>query len=1083
LKGRESPARVKRWLFYAAAGASWLLGAEIVVLTAARTSIPGRLPATAGWFFVFAVAVAVVAMSRLEMMGRHKTSTLLDQLEEALGSITALTEASLSSLELPTLLDRLLEQLFAVLHAEIGAILLLDPSETELHAVATRGIEETYSASLCVRISDNDGLIERVVMTESPVATVDDRDIAVLSKRSGHRLLSAAACPIVVEGHLIGVCVAGSSRMKEFDERELHLMQLVADRSGLGIERRRLDEAERRSRIDAERAHRFTAVLAASSIVLATARDQYENNLKSLFDVVVPFFSDWCAIDLVDERGSLARLGTRHVVDQDELSQEALRPCIPSLDEFGEKMLQTGQTQLSPAFHAMVSSPGNPLSYASDEDRTPWVMVPIVTDKGIVGGLTFAFDGGASAITAEVVSTAEDIGRRVAMTMDRVGFYQEARETADHSRRVASQLQQLLDASLEVSKLFDASSVISAIAGIALGICDAAGALVTVRAPDEPGSGMRAIAEREKPIRVGDLELSIDRCFPVDVDLLSETTRYGELLATPIMGVDGARTGSLTIWRTDGLDFNKEDETLLVLLAQTASTTLSSVDLYRTIQASEARWRTLIETAPIGVMEVEASGGAIRWANRFALDIFESDIDCLNRKEAGPSKSRVNLGQFHPLWSLAATGVEIRDRELNEILIGDQKKVLFVSVVPLYGSDAAVRSILTLVADISDRRRLEGDLRQAQRMEAVGQLAGNVAHDFNNLLTLISGYTELLLIHDVMDTRQRDLVGNIQGVTDRAALLTGRLLTISRREVARPEALDPVAALTSMMEVLGRILGPNINLVHDFEGYKGTLSIDPEYFDQVILNLATNARDAMEGIGVFSLSLRRDGEMIELTVRDTGSGMDEETTERCFEPFFTTKGPSKGTGLGLAAVRSVIIDSRGSISVESIQGVGTSFIIRFPLAAESSDEPVEKNAARTSLHHINATILVAEDDESLRAMIAKVLTQAGYRVLSASAGDLALDIAKSNSDVIGLLVTDVSMPGMNGHDLARHVEEISPSASVLFISSDMSGIAIAPSRTAQTSFLAKPFRPSELLARVQQMLDARGDLEGVVASS
>jgi CheY-like chemotaxis protein len=369
-------------------------------------------------------------------------------------------------------------------------------------------------------------------------------------------------------------------------------------------------------------------------------------------------------------------------------------------------------------------------------------------------------------------------------------------------------------------------------------------------------------------------------------------------------------------------------------------------------------------------------------------------------------------------------------------------------------------------------------------MEALGQLAGNVAHDFNNLLTLISGYIELMRAHVGDDVRLIDLVGNIQGVTDRAALLTGRLLTISRHQSSHPRTLSPAKALRSMREVLGKILGERVQLGYEFTDEEGHVSIDPGYFDQIILNLAVNARDAMPDGGAFSILLDKErigpteaarigaprGESIELVVSDTGMGMDAETLARCFEPFFTTKEASKGTGLGLAAVRGVVVESGGTIQVRSVPGVGTSFIIHLPSVAAPVEElPVAQEAER-KISRSHFSILIAEDDDTLRSMIEKVLTLAGYQVTGAPAGDLAFELAKSHPGPIDLLITDVTMPGMTGPELAKEVTRRSPETAVLFISTDPAGVSAADLSRRATSFMAKPFRPSELVDRVESIL-------------
>jgi hypothetical protein len=1075
----RSRGALPRWLFYFAIAASWLLGAEIVVLTVAKRSLPGRLPTFAGWLFVAAVAISVVAIGRLEMSGRHRTRNLLEQLEEALSSITALTETSLNSLELSELLDHILERLLTVLRSEIAIIFILSESRQELVAIAARGMN---AAGLTIDLVGNEGLLDDVFVTAAAAATTDERALKMLRERTGIPLVSAAACPILIEGRMIGVCATATSVPKRFDERELHLMQLVADRSGLGIERKRLDDAERSARLDVQRSQRYAIVLASASAALSTARDNFQPNLSTLVDIVVPAFSDWCAIDLKDSSGTLRRLAVRHLTDRSNSASEEMKQRIPMIDAMTERAVETGAIQLSASFTTPTSLQRDRPSARPVIDPTPWITVPMTIGSGSIGTITFAFDGGEPSTNNDMVITAQDLARRSAISIERVLFYREAQDVAEHSTRVAHQLQALLDASLQLSRLTDDGAVIAAIAECALDICDATGALVVVTPAGQPQ--LRALAQRNESVRVGDDELTPSAVeLPDELNSLVGPTRLGALLATPIIGVGGEHLGTLSIWHDDAEEFSNEDETVLTLLAQTSSTTLASVELYRTIQASEARWRTLIETAPIGVMEVDPQGG-VRWANRSAQEIFARSTLLLGGDMSSATGERSGVAPLENLWLRASTGAEVRDRELIGVRIGDVTRDLLVSVVPLFSSENQVQGILTLVADISDRRRLEGELQQAQRMEALGQLAGNVAHDFNNLLTLISGYTELMRAHVGEDGRLIDLVGNIQGVTDRAALLTGRLLTISRHQSSHPRALSPGKALLSMREVLGKILGERIQLSYEFTDEDGYVSIDPGYFDQIILNLAVNARDAMPDGGTFSILLDKErigpneaarigaprGESIELVVSDTGTGMDAETLARCFEPFFTTKEASKGTGLGLAAVRGVVVESGGTISVRSVAGVGTSFIIHLPSVAAPIEQLPSAPEAEKKISRSHFSILVAEDDHTLRSMIEKVLTLAGYQVTGAPAGDRALELAKSHSGPIDLLITDVTMPGMTGPELAQEVTTRSPETAVLFISTDPAGVSASDLSRPDTSFMAKPFRPSELVNRVESIL-------------
>lgn len=1068
---RTRGGRRPRWLFYFAVGSSWLFGAEIVVLTAAKRSLPGRAPVIAGWAFVAVSAIFLVAVARLELTSRRQTTSLINQLNEALTSITALTEASLSALSLDRLLDRFLERLKVVLHTEVTAILVFGDDHSDLRALACETPKAIRPDVVQLAIEDG-GIVARVVASAAPRATTDPRELDRFATAIGERLSSAAACPILVEGRLIGVCVAASASRIEFDTRELHLLQLVADRAGLGIERTRLDESERRSRLDAERAHRHALVLAATSAALSTARDDYRSNFAAIGEVAVPAFCDWCVVDLLDE-GDLLRLRTDDA--SENLTSSRVAPDIGAvLVSAVRRALESGETQFVLAEGSGNSTNADAIAGAQAEPGH-YIVVSIQTTRGPLGAITFGFRG--DELAASCVATAEDIARRAATAADRVSLYLEAREMAWRSDRVAIQLQRLLGASLAIATLRSEPEVISAIASWALRISGAERAVVSV---DLDGGPVRAVAATGAEVVVGSPGAASPE-FDLPEELLAprKPGRHEGWLATPIVGLAGRSIGTVATWRGDELAFVKEDETLLILLAQMTSTALAGAALYRTLYDSEARWRTLVESAPVGIIEVDLAGKG-QWANPAAVAIFGEPAE--NEAPAYlQALSGRNVEYLVPLWLQAADGATIHDRELLEVRVGGETKDLLVSVSRLASDDGSVHGLLTLAADITDRRRLQERLRQAQQMEAVGQLAGSVAHDFNNLLTLIAGYAELLRAQPGLGSRELELAESVQTVTDRAALLTGRLLTISRRDHPRPIVIAPARAIASIMEVLGRILGENIELDCALSDDAGYMRVDPGHLDQLVLNLAVNARDAMPDggcvqIGITSVPVDIEsaallevppGTYIRLAVSDDGVGMDPETLARCFDPFFTTKAPQKGTGLGLAAVRAVVTECDGAIEVSSEIGAGTTFEVYFPAV----DAPVVSRAMSVEAAG-GETVLVVEDDEDVRHLMVRVLEKAGFRVLSADGGLAALEVSRRWGEGVDLLVSDVSMPGMDGPNLAASLENERPGIPVLFVSSDASGITqdlLSDSR----GFLAKPFRPSQLIREVRALLDAR----------
>ena len=694
------------------------------------------------------------------------------------------------------------------------------------------------------------------------------------------------------------------------------------------------------------------------------------------------------------------------------------------------------------------------------------------------------------------VSAAIELAGRVAITVERVLRYREIRDAAQVSQRMANQLDQLVRASIDVQQLRDESAVLAKTAERAREVFAAQVALVTADlGSDGP---LQAIARRD-----GDTVLARPHQQPAAVDGPpagldpSRPWRAQGWMGAPVTGGEGM----VAVLRPMDASFTADDEAILVLLAQMASTALDNTRLYHTTQESEARWRVLVEAAPISIVEVDLEG-LVLWWNRAAAALFAWPDDG-SAGESGASFAPQTATRLRALWSDVVKGSAVVDRELTAMSVGGATRDLAVSAAPLLTTAGAIHGILILVADVTDRRRLEEELRRAQRTEAIGQLAGGLAHDFNNLLTLITGYTELLKRRLDHDEHSRDLVTSVQTAAARAALLTGQLLTISRRQVARPVVLAPAEVLQSMAEVLERILGAGIELRWALDPDAGYASIDPGQLQQVILNLAINARDAMPGGGHLDIAVSpalldtarsadlgvAAGWCVRILVADTGVGMDDETLRRCFEPLFTTKGPSRGTGLGLAAVKAVVIESGGAVLARSVQGRGSAFEVYLPAIDRDGgpaatamavgdplvDELVSDGCQPdTSLGESGRTILVAEDDDSLRQLMARVLTRDGYRVLEASGGGEGLTVARGWPGAIDAVISDVAMPGMQGPEMTASLLEGRPSMRVLFISGGTDGNELASVPAYPLSFLAKPFKPSQLLIRVHELFETGG---------
>jgi len=393
---------------------------------------------------------------------------------------------------------------------------------------------------------------------------------------------------------------------------------------------------------------------------------------------------------------------------------------------------------------------------------------------------------------------------------------------------------------------------------------------------------------------------------------------------------------------------------------------------------------------------------------------------------------------------------------------------------------------LVLAHDVTDQKMLETQLRQAQKMEAVGQLAGGVAHDFNNLLTVITGYTQLAMSRIDEEHPLHQDFEQVLKAAFRAAALTRQLLTFSRKQILQPVVLDLNAVVSELEKMLRRLIGEDVLLKTALSPGLGHIEADAGQIEQVIMNLAVNARDAMPHGGKLTIETAniflgedyarrhigvKAGAYVMLAVSDTGVGMDANTQARMFEPFFTTKEPGKGTGLGLSTVYGIVKQSGGSIWVYSEVGQGTTFKAYFPLTSKDSHGYTLSSDGDAVLNG-SETLLLVEDDEMVRTLTRQVLETYGYRVLEASCGGAAIDVCQRHKKRIDLLITDVVMPEMSGRDLVTRVSELRPGMKVLFMSGYTDAAVVHHGvLDPKTPFLQKPFAPEALARNVRRLLD------------
>jgi PAS domain S-box-containing protein len=407
------------------------------------------------------------------------------------------------------------------------------------------------------------------------------------------------------------------------------------------------------------------------------------------------------------------------------------------------------------------------------------------------------------------------------------------------------------------------------------------------------------------------------------------------------------------------------------------------------------------------------------------------------------------------------------------------------TISPIHDAWGNLTGYVSATRDVTGRLRMEDQLRQAQKMEGIGRLAGGVAHDFNNLLTVIAGYSGLLEEKLSSDDPRLDYARQISRASERAASLTRQLLTFSRKQIIKPKPLDLNVLVGGMKQMLQRLVGEDVEVIAALAPWLGQVRADADQMSQILINLAANARDAMPGGGRLCVRTANvepgespavgdvdawPGPAVLLAVSDTGVGMSYETRQNIFEPFFTTKERGRGTGLGLPTVYGIVKQNSGHIDVQSEPGKGATFSIYLPRiderpAIREGDEPT---AARV---RGSETILVVEDHEGVRGLIVGTLELCGFQVLQAADGQGALRQAAQHAGTIDLLLTDVIMPGMNGKEVADQLAVLRPGIKVLFISG-YSGELIAHRGVldASVDYLPKPFTPDTLAAKVREML-------------
>ena len=603
-------------------------------------------------------------------------------------------------------------------------------------------------------------------------------------------------------------------------------------------------------------------------------------------------------------------------------------------------------------------------------------------------------------------------------------------------------------------------------------------------APKKLGRGLT-----EYVMRVGEPLLATPAVF----DELVESGEV-ELIGAPSLDWLGVplRIGSHSIGAlvlqsySENVRFGDRDREILKFVSQQLATAIEHKRHEEALRRSEARYRSLILSAAYGIYRSSLDGRFLdvnpALINMLGYNSVEEVLALDPRQDVFLNPEE--LGRLSDDYR--RTGV------LNGIEVQWKRKDGHVIIVRLSGramdgQDEAKGELEIIAEDITERRQLEEQFRQAQKMEAVGRLAGGVAHDFNNLLMVINGYTEVLLEQlDSADSRYQK-VHSIQQAADRAAMLTRQLLAFSRKQLLELKVVDVNRVIGDMERLLRPLIGENIELTTRLSPDAGRTRADAGQLEQVIMNLVVNAKDAMPEGGRITMqsseiTVRHNfrehryiqpGRYVVISLTDTGHGMDKETLSRIFEPFFTTKEKGKGTGLGLSTVYGIVKQSGGYVFANSELGGGTTFYIYLP-RVEDSAEALSPMKAQESEKGGSETVLLVEDEDSVRELVRETLVGRGYEVLEADNGEAGLRLAEAHVDKIDILITDVVMPGMGGRELAKRLMAMCPKIGVLYLSGyTEDAIVNHGALDPGTAFLQNPFTLQKLAQKVRDVLRER----------
>lgn len=793
-------------------------------------------------------------------------------------------------------------------------------------------------------------------------------------------------------------------------------------------------------------------LLARINTVLSRAMEDYSQVLVEVAETCVPAFCDLCAVELIGDLG--------------ESEVPAYRVDASSSLTVGDRWQPVGQgisfghgPILS---HDRVDEPAAARAVREAIGAQSLIVAPIASSGLTRGWLVLAASHERRGFRPSALRVAEDVATRVATCIQRVLLYCESIEAERQQTRAARRLRRLASAAANLAGADTPAEVLRL------------ACLETCIILDGDAAAARWEADGASDIEVC---IGVSDSGAVDTALAAATYRtsaHGEgWVAASLPFTEAGHRGSVAVFSHK--EMSADDELLLTSLASMVPVAFERAMHTQEALLREAELDAVLEASPVALLTM-ARDGTVLTANQAALDLFGWAPDRATMEF--PDTVRAAMLRLPP--DVEAAG------SVSNLPVTDDRLELSVSAAPMPASDTRQPAILVVASDVREQRSAERALLQAQRLEAMGQVAGGIAHDFNNLLTVMIGYSAILKrrLHEPDDLRVLD---SIETAASRAAALTQQLLGFTRRQLDDVVVLDLVELVRDLHAVLDRVAGPAITVDLRLPSRPVTVQADASSVEQTVLNLAINARDAMERGGKLTISVDEialdsngcrslgveQGGYARLVVSDDGPGMLPEVLARCLDPFYTTKEKGKGTGLGLPTAYGQAVERGGTLTIASSPGEGTVVTVLLPSGTGVGPVAVAHAAAarQAETPALRGRALLVEDQDDLRRLAHTALSEAGMEVTDATDAETALALL-GESGGWDVLVTDIVLPGMSGVELASHLRNLHPRLAVLYISGYADRETRRRGLVDRARLLRKPFRPVELCQRVAELLAA-----------